>query len=45
MTFSEDCEFCGPATLYKDKEEFCGECGGRRKSNTCNEPTIKNKYD
>ena len=30
VTFGEDCEWCGPATLYKDKGNYCEDCGGKK---------------
>jgi len=32
MTLDKDCEWCGPASLYKDKEKHCKDCGGVKKS-------------
>lgn len=36
MTLDKECEWCGPADLYKDKEKYCEDCGGVK--STDNQP-------
>ena len=28
LTFEKECEWCGPAELYKGEEKYCIDCGG-----------------
>lgn len=44
LTLDKDCEWCGPASLYKGRERYCPDCGGvikPSKSNELTNPTQK----